>query len=133
MVAGPHAIDRPVENPLATLDRQRRAPVHPAANEDVIEPSKRPVGVGEDGVVAHVRRPFFLRVGGFPGIAVTDARAEQGLPSGPEADARRVGRIGQVPGHDDVDPSLPHQLFDEQPSGFCLQLPLILEGELPAR
>jgi len=45
MVAGPYSVNRLVKDPLAGGDFERGTSMLPAAHEDVIDPSKRPIPI----------------------------------------------------------------------------------------
>src|SRR5215207_8839829 len=89
VVAGPDAVNRLVQDPLAAGDLQGRA-VGAAADHDVVDPPaplQRHLADPDEAVVGGEGVPGLARVARFPGVLVADAGAVQGLAAGPEPDA----------------------------------------------
>ena len=111
MVAGPYAIDRFVKDPFAGDDLKGRSTMFTAAHEDVVDPAKRPVPIGHEGVGRRESVPWFARMHALPGIAVADAHLAQRLTARPEANTSCVGIGIEVPGQHHMLVTQPYTLL----------------------
>src|SRR5438094_10230711 len=79
VIARPDAVHGVVEDPLARGDLECRPAVLPAADKNVVDPPKRPVPVGDERIVGREGLARLAGMHALPRVAVTDARAVQGL------------------------------------------------------
>ena len=126
MVAGGNV----AKDPPAVVDRERGTTMLAAADEHVIDRSKRPVGVSDQRVlIRRERRRAAAGMHARPRISVADTDTSQRLAASPEPQARRI-RVGiEVTGDEHV----PGQLLQTHGGVGRLALALELLLGLPAR
>src|SRR2546429_2801351 len=99
MVAGPHTVDRFVEDTRASRNVQCRSSVLPTTHKDVVDSSERPVPIPQQRIARSVSMAGISRMRSLPGVTVADAHFTQRLAASQEAYTGTSPRRGPMVGN----------------------------------